>query len=218
MVDIDAAGGEGGVKKTLKVLVVGEVRTGKTSLIRQYVQSFFSEFYKTTIGVDFASKDFEWDDHTSISLQLWDIAGQERYGNMTHIYYQEAVAAFVVFDVTQITTFNMVSEWKKDIDLKVFTSEERPIPCWLLCNKIDLCTDGKWEKTTEEMEEFANANGFIGFFETSAREGINIDKAARTLVKYVIDNKIEPHSAKDENGVDVATAPLKRKEGTCCKR
>jgi GTPase SAR1 family protein len=61
---------------------------------------------------------------------------------MTHVYYQEAVAAFVVFDVTRITSLDMVTEWKKDIDLKVFTSEEKAIPCILLGTKIDLCEDG----------------------------------------------------------------------------
>jgi small GTP-binding protein len=219
MVDVDAAGGDGAVKKILKVLVVGEMGTGKTSLIRQYVQGFFSEFYKTTIGVDFANKDFEWDDHTSISLQLWDIAGQERYGNMTHVYYQEAVAAFVVFDVTRITSLDMVCEWKNDIDSKVFTSEGRPIPCLLLGNKIDLCSDGTWARSQQDMKAFVETNGFIGFFQTSARDGTNIDIAAHTLVRYVIENKIEPHGAKDEKGVNVATPPTKRQGGReCCSR
>jgi small GTP-binding protein len=108
MVDFTLSDSQDQVKKVLKVLVVGEMGTGKTSLIRQYAQGVFSEFYKTTIGVDFASKDLEWDDHTSIILQLWDIGGQERYGNMTHIYYQEAVAPFVVFVVPGR---NRVKKW-----------------------------------------------------------------------------------------------------------
>jgi small GTP-binding protein len=216
MVDLTPTDDQGSVKKILKVLVVGEMGTGKTSLIRQYVQGFFSEFYKTTIGVDFANKDFDWDEHTSISLQLWDIAGQERYGNMTHVYYQEAVGAFVVFDVTRITSLDMVPEWKKDIDSKVFTSEEKPIPCLLLGNKIDLCQDGRWAKTEEEMRAFVSHNGFIDFFTTSARNGTNIDEAARTLVKFVLENKIEPPGAKAEK-IDIA-APANRADagGGCC--
>jgi GTPase SAR1 family protein len=110
----------------------------------------------------------------------------------------------------------MVSEWKKDIDTKVFTSEDKPIPCLLLGNKIDLCQDGKWAKTPEEMDAFVNANHFIGFFATSARDGTNIDTAARTLVEYVIDKKIEPHGAKDEKGVAIATQPAKREGNGCC--
>jgi small GTP-binding protein len=199
MVDVIEA--QGPVTKILKVLVVGEMATGKTSLIRQYVHQCFIEFYKTTVGVDFANKDFEWDDHTSISLQLWDIAGQERYGNMTRVYYQEAVAAFVVFDVTRITSLDVVPCWKKDLDEKVLTSEDKPIPCLLLGNKIDLCQDEKWAKTEEEMRAFVAQYGFIGFFLTSARTRKNIDEAVRALVKFVLDNKIEPHSAKVEEPV-----------------
>ena len=206
---------QGPIKKILKVLVVGEMGTGKTSLIRQYVQGFFSEFYKTTIGVDFATKELEWDEKTTVSLQLWDIAGQERYGNMTRVYYQEAVAAFVVFDVTRLQSLDMVKEWKKDIDEKVLTSLDKPIPCLLLGNKIDLCPDGKWAKTPEEMEEFCKENNFLHFFETSARHRTNVDEAAKYLVKYVMDNKIEPSSAKDPNGVDINQPVQPPKKGCC---
>ena len=215
MVDLVSAD-DGPMKKILKVLVVGEMGTGKTSIIRQYVQGFFSEFYKTTIGVDFANKDLPWDENTKISLQLWDIAGQERYGNMTHVYYQEAVGAFVVFDITRAASLEMVVEWKKDIDSKVFTSEDKPIPCLLLGNKIDLCPDGKWAKTKEQMDAFVEENKFIGYFETSARNGTNISAATDFLVKHIMDNKIEPNSPKDE-GVDLTAPPQQRRSGGCCK-
>ena len=213
MVDFDDTN-QGPTKRIMKVLVVGEMGTGKTSLIRHYVQGYFSEFYKTTIGVDFANKDIEWEDNSTVSLQLWDIAGQERYGNMTRVYYQEASAALVVFDVTRNTSLEMVQEWKKDIDQKVFTSDDKPIPCLLLGNKIDLVSDGNWGKNKQEMEEYCQQNNFIGFFETSARNGTNIDEAARFLVKYVIDNKIEPSSTKPS--VPLNTQPKDQKKG-CCK-
>ena len=202
------------IRKVLKVLVVGEMGTGKTSLIRQYVQGFFSEFYKTTIGVDFANKDYQWDQNTTVNIQLWDIAGQERYGNMTHVYYQEACAAFVIFDVTRIATLEAVSEWKKDIDSKVFTSESKPIPCMLLGNKIDLCSNGNWAKSKEEMDEYIKSNNFIGFYTTSASDGTNIEQSVTDLISYVMNNKIEPQ--REEKGVDIKEAPTKKKEG-CCK-
>ncbi|KAH0789664.1 Ras family protein [Histomonas meleagridis] len=203
------------MKKVLKVLVVGEMGTGKTSLIRQYVQGCFSEFYKTTIGVDFANKEYQWDSNTSINIQLWDIAGQERYGNMTHVYYQEASAAFVVFDVTRMATLEAVSEWKKDIDSKVFTDEGKPIPCMLLGNKIDLCANGKWSKTQEEMEQYIKDNGFIGFYTTSASNGTNIEQSVSDLVSYVMNNKIEPQ--REEKGVELTNQNTEnKKKGGCC--
>ncbi len=75
-----------------KILVIGELGTGKTAFIKRYVHDFFSENYRATIGVDFALKVIEHGDGeeegSRIRLQLWDIAGQERFGNMTRVYYR----------------------------------------------------------------------------------------------------------------------------------
>lgn len=68
-----------------KVLVVGDSGGGKTSLIHRYVNGVFSSLYRATIGVDFASKAIKWNSKTSIRLQLWDIAGNERFGHMTRV-------------------------------------------------------------------------------------------------------------------------------------
>jgi hypothetical protein len=68
-----------------QVIVVGDLGVGKTSFIMRYVHGFFDREYKTTIGVDFAHKLIQVSDDKVVRLQLWDIAGQERYGNMTRV-------------------------------------------------------------------------------------------------------------------------------------
>ena len=139
--------------------------------------------------MDFALKVIHWDDKTEVRLQLWDIAGQERFGNMTRVYYKEAVGAFVVFDVTRHSTFDAVAQWKSDIDAKVFWGpNNEPIPVVLLANKCDLGKES-FDKTDQEMNEYCEQHGFIGWFETSAKENKGIDDAAKALVKYILEHE-----------------------------
>uniref|UniRef100_T1PJR8 Ras family protein n=1 Tax=Musca domestica TaxID=7370 RepID=T1PJR8_MUSDO len=170
-----------------KILVIGELGTGKTSFIKRYVHQFFSQNYRATIGVDFALKVLHWDPNTIVRLQLWDIAGQERFGNMTRVYYKEAVGAFIVFDVTRSGTFDCVSKWKEDLDSKVQLPDGSPIPCILLANKCDQDKQGM-VTNAEKMDEYVKEHGFAGWFETSAKENINIDEAARALVNKILLN------------------------------
>lgn len=171
-----------------KILVIGELGTGKTSIIKRYVHQFFSQHYRATIGVDFALKVLNWDSNTVIRLQLWDIAGQERFGNMTRVYYKEAVGAFVVFDVTRSQTFDAVTKWKTDLDTKVTLPDGSPIPAVMLANKCDQPKEGVVNNPSR-MDDFCRERGFVGWFETSAKENINIDEAARFLVNKILINE-----------------------------
>lgn len=181
-----------------KVLVIGELGTGKTSIIKRYVHQFFSQHYRATIGVDFALKVVHWDQSTVIRLQLWDIAGQERFGNMTRVYYKEAVGAFIVFDVTRSSTFESVAKWKQDLDTKVQLPDGSPIPCVLLANKCDQPKEGI-AASSAKMDEYCKEKGFAGWFETSAKDNINIDDAAKFLVGTILQNDQWSTSIKEED-------------------
>jgi len=202
-----------------KVLVIGELGTGKTSIIKRYVHQFFSQHYRATIGVDFALKVVHWDQNTVIRLQLWDIAGQERFGNMTRVYYKEAVGAFIVFDVTRSSTFDSVIKWKQDLDSKVQLPDGNPIPCVLLANKCDQPKEGIAANPTK-LDEFCKEKGFAGWFQTSAKDNINIDDAAKFLVKTILENDKWSNSPVDEDvdKIDLngkVTTPKKTRTGCC---
>jgi len=199
-----AAGGGGGGGGTgvktrdsreflFKVLIIGELGTGKTSFIKRYVHQFFSEHYRATIGVDFAMKVLSWDNNTVIRLQLWDIAGQERFGNMTRVYYKEAVGCIVVYDITRPTTFEAVERWKKDLDSKVFLPDGSRIPTILLANKCDQVKNGVPSSDERFMNDYCQQNGFDGWFETSAKDNVNIDEAAKFLVNKIMEMDSEMH-------------------------
>lgn len=172
-------------EQLLKMLVVGECGTGKTCLIRYYMHGSFQSSNKATIGVDFALKVLP---ETNTTLQIWDIAGQERYGQMTRVYFLSAVGAMVVAEINKPETWAAAVNWKKDVDSKVFLpgSQQVPIPCMLLLNKCDL---GDCEKTNEEIDEFCRCHGFVGWLKVSAKTGENVEQAFTQLIQTVQEKK-----------------------------
>ncbi|KFV79848.1 Ras-related protein Rab-7L1, partial [Struthio camelus australis] len=129
--------------------------------------------------VDFALKVVQWSESETVRLQLWDIAGQERFTSMTRLYYKEASACIIMFDVTNISTFSNSQKWKQDLDSKLMLPDGNPVPCLLLANKCDL---SPWAVTREEEEE----NGFSGWVETSVKENKNINEAMRVLIEKMM--------------------------------
>jgi Ras-related protein Rab-32 len=205
-----------------KVLIIGELGTGKTSFIKRYVHQFFSEHYRATIGVDFAMKVLNWDNNTVIRVQLWDIAGQERFGNMTRVYYKEAVGCIVVFDITRPSTFEAVERWKKDLDSKVCLSDGSRIPSILLANKCDQLKNGVPAYDDRFMNDYCQQQGFDSWFLTSAKDNINIDEAAKFLVSKIVELDTELHfceSAKRDSSavvLDTPSTPPSNVSNSCC--
>uniref|UniRef100_A0ABM5FWA1 Ras-related protein Rab n=1 Tax=Pogona vitticeps TaxID=103695 RepID=A0ABM5FWA1_9SAUR len=199
-------------ERLYKLLVIGDLGVGKTSLIKRYVHQNFSPHYRATIGVDFALKVLSWDPETVVRLQLWDIAGQERFGNMTRVYYREAMGAFIVFDVTRPATFEAVTKWKEDLDAKLTLPSGQPVPTILLANKCDQ-TNEVLVNNGIKMEQFCQENGFVGWFETSAKENINIDEASRCLVRHIIASESDPVQPVE---ADVVKPHLNSSKPTSC--
>ncbi|KAF8923110.1 P-loop containing nucleoside triphosphate hydrolase protein [Dissophora ornata] len=201
-----------------KILVIGDLGTGKTSIIKRYVHNIFSMNYKSTIGVDFALKVIQWSPDTVVRMQLWDIAGQEKFSGLTRVYYKEAVAALVVYDVTRPKTFEAVPKWKSDLDTKVSLPNGEPIPVVLLANKIDLQEGGLAGFDAEEMDKFCEENGILKWFGTSAKDNSNIEDATRFLLEEIMEREME-HANKQAQ--DAATSDRiqlnqpRAKEGCC---
>ncbi|XP_041704164.1 ras-related protein Rab-32 [Coregonus clupeaformis] len=195
-----------------KVLVIGERGAGKTSFITRYVNMRFKEEYKASIGVDFALKTIEWDNKTVVRLQLWDIAGQERIRNMTRLYYKEAMGAFVVFDMTKIETLEAASQWKHDLDSKVRLASGSPIPAVLLANKCDL-TEGNKELSAL-MDNYCKEKGFLGWFETSAKDNLNVDEAGAFLVENML--RIDRGLSSRDNKNDRINMRQSKETFQCC--
>ncbi|KAM4695984.1 ras-related protein Rab-38-like [Rhinophrynus dorsalis] len=181
-----------------KVLVVGDLGVGKTSIIQRYVHNIFSQCYRATIGVDFALKVLNWDQDTVVRLQLWDIAGQERFGHMTRLYYREAVGALIVCDIGRAATLDSVRRWKEDLDCKVSLKNGKPIPVILLGNKCDQIPLGT---TAPSLEELVREYEFSDCHLTSAKENVNIDEAISCLIKEMLANEEDSEPMNDPSTI-----------------
>lgn len=123
-----------------KVLIVGEPSVGKTSFARRYATGEFTGQYKTTIGVDFATKIIQWDPDTEIIINIWDLAGQERLNSQSRIYYRGADGAMCVYDASRMETLKQAELWLQSIMEKStdkHNNQNYP-PCILIGNKMDL--------------------------------------------------------------------------------
>jgi len=184
-----------GVKEyRVKLVVVGSPGVGKTSLIKRYVNNAFSNAYKATVGADFAQKVIDID-KTRIHLQIWDIAGQERFGTMTKVYYRNATAAMIVYDILEKKTFESVENWRKDIKEKLDDEAGDRIPILLVGNKTDALNReleaGGSAVPHSEAEEYVAAQlkagmNFIGFQAVSARENAHVVEAFAAIVQAIL--------------------------------
>ena len=175
-------------KLSSKVIVLGDGAVGKTSIVHRYVTDKFQKRYNATIGVDILNKNVKiTKDGTDyeVNLNLWDIGGQDSFKLVRGKFYKQAIAALLIFDVTNKKSFENLSEWIKEAIANV--EQEAGIPFVLIGNKIDL-GDAR-VISSEEIQQKAKELKISLIIETSAVTGEGIDKAfnylAQTIVDYV---------------------------------
>ncbi|KRZ78890.1 Ras-related protein Rab-32 [Trichinella papuae] len=203
---------------TFKILVIGDICTGKTSIIRRYVHNLFSSQYQATIGVDFAMKIFHCSNSSTARLQFWDIAGQERFSSMTRVYYRGAAGAIIVFDVSRASTLDGVTRWKKDLDSKCRLSNGMPIPAILLANKSDLLKHYASEQLSK-LDNFCARHGFVGWFATSAKLSTGI---AEAMIMVEINGNFEIPVVSAISSIELTDesnqkSVRKEQKTTCCR-
>ena len=173
----------------LKFLILGDSGVGKSSLLMRFTDDAFSETYITTIGIDFKIRTIKLDNGKTIKIQIWDTAGQERFRAITTAYYRGCMGILVVYDVTNLESFERVHQWMKNIE----THANKTAQLILIGNKSDL--EKHRVVSYEQGENLAKKYG-IKFYETSSKRGINVYPAFQELAESVIKsetfNKLVP--------------------------
>lgn len=174
-----------------KILVVGDPGVGKTSFVHRYTAGIYSDAYKSTIGVDFASKRVKLTNSIIVDVHLWDLAGQERLGSQVKLYFRQTDAAICLYDITDRKSFDRALEWKNIVcenSTHPYTKEAYFPPCILLANKFDLIPQ---EEITDlsVLNEKAKEMGFISGTVVSAKENRGIDEAMIELLTLLIERR-----------------------------
>ncbi|KAI2642898.1 ras-domain-containing protein [Xylaria nigripes] len=193
---------------SVKLVLLGEAAVGKSSLVLRFVNNDFQENKEPTIGAAFLTQKCNLPSRT-IKFEIWDTAGQERFASLAPMYYRNAQAALVVYDLTKPTSLVKARHWVAELQRQASPG----IVIALVGNKLDLTNDsesghgegeiegaegeesgGARKVTTEEAKSYAEEESLL-FFETSAKTGHNV-----TEVFTAIANAIPETSLKSTRG------------------
>jgi len=173
-------------KNELKIIVVGNSGTGKTSFVNKWIKDTFDETYKATIVSEFSYKIVDYKDK-SYKIQLWDLAGMDQNICITKIFSKDSHGCIVVSDITDEKTLTECVKWKNTVDETTKFLDGTNIPSILIRNKVDLLENENNNDEEDKMKEFCEKNQFLRCFVTSAKTGTNIEEAMNFLISTIID-------------------------------
>jgi small GTP-binding protein len=162
---------------TIKMVIIGDTNVGKSNIISRFVDNKFETNSKTTVGVELSVKTFKISDKV-VKVNIWDTAGQERFKSITSAFYKGARGALIVYDSTNMSSFNSVEKWYNEI--REFG--DKNIISILVGNKCDLT-----EKRQVDKEQATNLskNLKIPFLETSAADSTNVELAFKQTINGI---------------------------------
>ena len=176
-----------------KIVLLGESGVGKTCIISRYINQVFEGNTISTNGASYAAKTLHFDDYDkSLKVEIWDTAGQEQYRSLTKIFYKDATAAILVYDITRKKSFDEIKNyWYKQL-LDCAPSD---IVVGLAGNKADLFD--REQVSEEEAKEFAKEIKAI-FRLTSAMTAIGIDELFSAVGKKILDPDYDDEDVEPE--------------------
>ena len=165
----------------IKIVIVGDIYAGKTSLCNKIIYNKFTEDYNTTIGVDFHTC-YHMMDNITYKLQLWDITGQERFTSLIPSFFRDIHIALLIIDMNDIDAYDSMVKWYNNI----IQFSKPPFNIIVIGNKIDLPINAN----VDMIKEFINLtseNQYISFIELSVKNNLNLTNLFKNIIKkYLI--------------------------------
>ena len=161
--------------KTFKLILVGNMSVGKTTIINRFINIGYSSEYKPTIGIDIFQKEI-YVDGKLYNLTIWDTAGSEKYQSVVKSYYRGTDLLFLVFDVTNEQSFKDLLKWYEEYKNNDSKYEECIVN--VIGNKIDLRNNRVI--TEEEANQFCREHQW-NYFETSAADNVGIEQCFQQI-------------------------------------
>ncbi|MFW9942009.1 MAG: GTP-binding protein [Candidatus Thorarchaeota archaeon] len=169
-----------------KVCVVGDGGVGKTSMVLRYCENSFKENYIMTIGSNFSTKQVDLEEFPNyiVKLQLWDLAGQKHFSFVRPPFYRGSTAVVFCYDLTRRSSFQNIPAWKSEVEKVIGDGK----PYILVGNKIDLANQGNREVGETDGEALKEEINAIAYYETSAKENINVELIFKELTLAILKN------------------------------
>mmetsp|Transcript_19225 Transcript_19225/g.33146 ORF Transcript_19225/g.33146 Transcript_19225/m.33146 type:complete len:201 (-) Transcript_19225:1286-1888(-) len=191
-----------------KLVLLGEMGSGKSSLVLRYVKGQFFDFQASTVGAAFLTKSLP---ELNVKFEIWDTAGQERYHSLAPMYYRGAAAAVIVYDITSTDSYTRAKAWVRELQ-----RQGNPNLIMALAgNKADL--EAQRAVPTEEAQGYAKENGLF-FLETSAKSAVNVNELFMDIAQKLPKADASARPANQPGAVVLTDAeqPAAARRGTCC--
>jgi len=176
----------------LKLIVVGNQGTGKSSILNRFVNETFDEKYQATVGLDFHSKNITIHDQ-DVRLIIYDTAGQEKFRSLIPMYIREAQIILFIYDISDKDSFDSIPKWIQQVNDVI----NKEVVFVLIGNKLDLESNRK--VTFEEGKKLAEKSNYV-FQEVSAKTGENFEKLFEVQIFEAVYNKFKKEFDKREEG------------------
>ncbi|EMD00768.1 hypothetical protein BAUCODRAFT_182526 [Baudoinia panamericana UAMH 10762] len=189
---------------SVKLVLLGEAAVGKSSLVLRFVNNEFQPNKEPTIGAAFLTQKCQLPNRT-IKFEIWDTAGQERFASLAPMYYRNAQAALVVYDVTKASSITKAKHWVAELQRQASPG----IVIAFVGNKVDLCDDdapegeaaeggeaeGEEDATVrkvsfKEAKAYAEEENLL-FFETSAKTGHNVSEVFTAIANAIPETSLK---------------------------